>query len=188
MNNLIAQFEKEHTKMGGQFYQVSEETLVQTLSNILKEEKQVFIHQRIVEDFGLQQLVAGDSSHIRVIGPDTFTTSEEWRNQIKGATASVTNAVALIAFSGTVAISVAMDNSRLLSLSPQRNVVIARENQLVADLEEFLEKFGEEYVKKTSQLVFVSGTSRTADIEKVLIRGVHGPKFFDVILVTSNIG
>jgi L-lactate dehydrogenase complex protein LldG len=57
------------------------------------------------------------------------------------------------------------------------HVCIARASQLVADLKDALQYIKTRHAEKwPSQVTFASGPSRTADIEKTLVTGVHGPK------------
>lgn len=59
---------------------------------------------------------------------------------------------------------------RLTSLAPPVNVVLVPEHRLVGSLAEAVERMAAD----TS--VLITGTSRTADIEGILVRGVHGPR------------
>lgn len=77
----------------------------------------------------------------------------------------------VVARSGTLVIESRAGRSRLTSLAPPVNIVDARKAVLVASLEELFPLLN----PKTNS-VFISGTSRTADIEGILVRGVHGPK------------
>ena len=168
MNELIKQFEAGHTKMGGEVHLCQKDELNRVLNRILSQEKKVLFHEKLLEKFMLDPDELGKMKNIELINPGSFD-RESWREKIRTASASVTNAVALIAFSGTVVISSALDHSRLFSLSPERNVVLVYENQIVKNLDEFWEKYLEDASVSGSQIVFVTGTSRTADIEKKLI-------------------
>jgi L-lactate dehydrogenase complex protein LldG len=91
----------------------------------------------------------------------------------------------LIARSGTVMVSSAQGGGRQLSVYPPVHIVIARKNQLVESLEEaysgILEKYNDNL---PSQIALITGPSRTADIEKTLVLGAHGPKEIRVFLLT----
>ncbi|GAB4171665.1 MAG: lactate utilization protein C [Calditrichia bacterium] len=183
MSNLIQEFKAGHEKMGGVLHVVEKEKLVQKLNEILENESSSFIHHSLITDFGLPENPTEIHPTLKVFHPEMIENEEEWRKDIRNASAGITGAIALIAFSGTVVMSTHLDNSRLLSLSPERNIILAKEKQLITNLDEFFDKYADDLVKNQSQFVFVTGTSRTADIEKKLIRGVHGPTFFDVVLV-----
>jgi hypothetical protein len=83
-----------------------------------------------------------------------------------------------IAETGSVLLSTGPDRPRLASLTPPTHIVLIKENAIVAHLEEAMAGFAS---GRTS--VLVTGPSRTADIEGVLVRGVHGPGELIVVCV-----
>lgn len=90
--------------------------------------------------------------------------------------ATITRCKALIAATGSLLVTSSC-GGRGGSIVAPVHVVLARESQLVPDIESALalaEKSGD--VKKNSFLAVVTGCSRTADIEKLLVIGAHGPK------------
>ncbi len=97
--------------------------------------------------------------------------------------AGITGCEFLVARSGTVMVSSAQGGGRQLSVYPPVHIVIARKNQLVESLEEaysgILEKYNDNL---PSQIALITGPSRTADIEKTLVLGAHGPKEIRVFL------
>ncbi len=74
-----------------------------------------------------------------------------------------------IANTGSVVISNEPGRSRLASLTPPTHIVFIPESRIVQRVEDGMERATD----RTT--VIVTGTSRTADIESVLVRGVHGP-------------
>lgn len=90
----------------------------------------------------------------------------------------VTWADLAIAETGTVVLSAGLDRPRLASLAPPVHVVLVRKNDIVPHLEDAMERYGS---GRTS--VLITGPSRTADIEGVLVRGVHGPGQLIVVCV-----
>jgi L-lactate dehydrogenase complex protein LldG len=90
---------------------------------------------------------------------------------------------AAIAETGTVVLqNNPAQGSRILSLVPDYHLCIVLTDQLVATVPEAFAR-----LEKTSNLptTFISGPSATADIEMTRIRGVHGPRFLDVLVVTG---
>jgi len=84
----------------------------------------------------------------------------------------VTCCECLVARTGSVVVS-----TRLLSVLPPVHLVIARREQLVPDLDASMALLRQQYARRwPSALSVITGPSRTADIEKVLVMGAHGPK------------
>jgi L-lactate dehydrogenase complex protein LldG len=67
--------------------------------------------------------------------------------------------------------------------APEIHFVIAYENQIVADLPEALQEVS---IADSSQITVITGPSRTADIEKTLVLGAHGPKRLCVCVIRNN--
>ncbi|MBX3120403.1 MAG: LUD domain-containing protein [Fimbriimonadaceae bacterium] len=83
---------------------------------------------------------------------------------------SITTAKLAIAESGTLLLETGPDKSRLASLAPPRHIVLVSRESIVESLEEAMP-----FVSERSS-VFITGPSRTADIEGTLVHGVHGPR------------
>src|SRR5579884_2033102 len=84
-----------------------------------------------------------------------------------------------IAHTGTIVIR----NARRLTLLPDRLLCVVHEEQVV---ETVPEAFARLQPFASEPLTFISGPSATADIEMTRIRGVHGPRFLDVLLVRNS--
>jgi L-lactate dehydrogenase complex protein LldG len=90
---------------------------------------------------------------------------------------SITGCECLVARTGTIVMSAAQQNGRTTSVYAPIHICIAYSNQMIYDLKEALLFIKEKYSgNMPSLLTFASGPSRTADIEKTLVTGVHGPK------------
>ena len=100
------------------------------------------------------------------------------------ADVSVTTCECLVARTGTIVLSAAQQNGRTASVYAPVHICIAFSNQLVYDIKDALKLVKEKYNHQfPSLLSFATGPSRTADIEKTLVVGVHGPKEVYVFLV-----
>ncbi len=95
-----------------------------------------------------------------------------------------------IAESGTLLLRHGLGRPRLASLLAPCHIAIVFERQLVRGLGEaltiLLQRYGEEIFGPTSNLTFITGPSRTADIEMTLSLGIHGPPQLHVILVAEG--
>lgn len=99
----------------------------------------------------------------------------------------VTGCEALIARSGTIMVSSAQTRGRVMTAYPPVHVVIAFTSQLVTDLKEGFDLVKARHGGKLpSMLSSITGPSRTADIEKTLVMGAHGPKALYVFLVQDE--
>ena len=66
------------------------------------------------------------------------------------------------------------ENARLISLLPPVNLAVFPRSRILANLDELLSLLPKP-AEQTSSMVLITGPSRTADIEQILVRGVHGP-------------
>ena len=102
--------------------------------------------------------------------------------------ASVTGCELLVARTGSIIMSAAQQSGRTVSVYAPVHICIAYTNQLVFDIRDGLLLLKEKYKEQLPSLVtFASGPSRTADIEKTLVTGVHGPAEVFLFLVESPV-
>ena len=98
--------------------------------------------------------------------------------------AGITECDALIAQTGGVALTSRSAGGRALSVLPPHHVVLARREQLVADLPAALALLQRKYAPDfPSMISFITGPSRTGDIERILVLGAHGPKKLTILCV-----
>jgi L-lactate dehydrogenase complex protein LldG len=91
---------------------------------------------------------------------------------------------ALIAQTGSVLVTNRSAGGRALSVLPPHHVVLARRAQLVADLPAAFELLRQKYAANyPSMISFVTGPSRTGDIERILVLGAHGPKKLTILYI-----
>jgi L-lactate dehydrogenase complex protein LldG len=91
---------------------------------------------------------------------------------------------ALIARNGSVMVSNQNAAGRRLSIFPHHHIVIARTGQMVLDLKDAFALLKNKYGNQIPSMIStITGPSRTADIEKTLVLGAHGPKELFVFLV-----
>jgi L-lactate dehydrogenase complex protein LldG len=96
---------------------------------------------------------------------------------------TLTGCEAIVARTGTVLISSAK-NSHLYTVYPPIHIVVAFSSQVVMDLRDSFQLMKNKYGKNLpGMLSFISGPSTTADIEKTLVIGAHGPKEVFVFLI-----
>jgi L-lactate dehydrogenase complex protein LldG len=103
---------------------------------------------------------------------------------VERADVGITGCDALIAQTGSILLTARSAGGRALSVLPPHHIVIARESQLLPDLPAAFELLNKTYGDAYPSLItFITGPSRTADIERILVLGAHGPRILTVILL-----
>jgi len=93
----------------------------------------------------------------------------------------------LVARTGSVLMSSKQNSGRRLPAFANYHLVIAYSSQLVHGVQDALSELKKKYgTNYPSMIVNVSGPSRTADIEKTLVQGAHGPKEIYVFLTEDR--
>jgi len=115
--------------------------------------------------------------------PDEFTArSARAGIGISGVDYALADSGTLVVFSGS-------GRARSVSLLPPVHVAILKPEQIVSGLDDLFSVLGAESVDGNglaSAITFITGPSRTGDIEMTLVVGVHGPQQLHVILLATN--
>lgn len=126
----------------------------------------------------LSSVLAALPPTIRVHGPD------QDRTTLLAADCGLSTAQAGIAETGTLVLVAADERHRLCSLLPPRHLVLLPCSRLCASLGAALASLSAADGRPRSPTItFVTGPSRTADIELELVIGVHGPRHLHVLLI-----
>ncbi|MGH7933961.1 MAG: LutC/YkgG family protein [Candidatus Binataceae bacterium] len=104
------------------------------------------------------------------------------RNQIAGCDMGVAEAHYAVAATGTLAVVATPRRPNSLTLLPPINVIIVHADRVLSDLAAVVAALGAETFA-THRVSLITGPSRTADIEKMIVLGVHGPKQLYVAMV-----
>jgi L-lactate dehydrogenase complex protein LldG len=103
--------------------------------------------------------------------------AQNFSNDLAACDASITSCELVIARTGSIMMSSAQQSGRTVSVYAPVHICIAYTDQLVYDIKDALLKMKEKYGENLPSLItLATGPSRTADIEKTLVVGVHGPK------------
>jgi len=123
---------------------------------------------------------------------DTYIAQQLELNQIPfsfdethfdGMQAGITGCEFLVSRTGSVLVSSSSQSGRQLNVFPPIHIVLAHVSQLVNYLDEALVAVQQKYGNHLPSIIStITGPSRTADIEKTLVLGAHGPKEFVVFL------
>jgi L-lactate utilization protein LutC len=114
--------------------------------------------------------------------------ARQYRDRCFSAAAGITGVDFALAETGSLILTSNTEGSQLSSLAPPIHIAFYLRSQILGTLEEVLQGLAISGAEAASgrSIVFVTGTSRTADIEQILIRGVHGPREMHAILVEES--
>jgi len=120
-----------------------------------------------------------------VAGVETLWTDGGFAvRDLEACDAGLTACEALVAQTGSVLVTSRSSGGRALSVLPPHHVVVATREQLVPDLSAAFALLRRKYDGDfPSTISFITGPSRTGDIERILVLGAHGPKQLTVLLV-----
>lgn len=160
---LEVEFAENFTKLLGRFsFCFNEKELVQQLQLLFETRKWENIYCR--EDVLKQTLSASGFKQ-------TYT------NDLPNCDTSITGCECLVARTGSIILSSAQQSGRTVSVYAPVHICIAYTDQLVYDIKDSLSLLKNKYFENLPSLItMATGPSRTADIEKTLVVGVHGPK------------
>jgi L-lactate dehydrogenase complex protein LldG len=120
---------------------------------------------------------------LRALGAEVLRADDpRWRERIGDVGVGVTAAIRGLAATGTVGLACGPGSPRATSLVPPAHVCLLSEADLVNDLSEALDGIS----PLPSALTWISGPSRSADLEMTLTLGVHGPATVDVVIVARD--
>lgn len=169
---MEVEFAEQFTKLQGKFiYCINQQEFAFQLSSLIKKqdwEKVYCLEEKLIAPVATQlasRLVKTDLANCDV---------------------SVTGCESLVARTGTIVLSSAQLSGRTTSVYAPIHICIAYTSQLVYDLKDALQAAKDKYgTNLPSLLTFATGPSRTADIEKTLVVGVHGPKEVYLFLIEA---
>ena len=105
----------------------------------------------------------------------------------QNADLGLTSCEALVARTGSILVSAATASGRRLSIYPDQHLVVARSSQVVAEIDDALRLMQQRYGAVLPSMVsLTTGPSRTADIEKTLVLGAHGPRRLVLFLLEDS--
>ncbi len=128
------------------------------------------------ESRGWKQLLCSDKRLLHLFQNNKLNIAELADPAIEKAEACITDCEVLVARTGSVIFSSRQYMGRSASIFYPVHIIIAYANQVVADIEDGLELMKKRYGTELPSMINLNtGPSRTADIEKTLVVGVHGP-------------
>lgn len=103
-------------------------------------------------------------------------------DELERCDAGISACDALIAQTGSALVTSRSAGGRALSVLPPHHVILARKDQLVRDLSAAFALVQKRYAGRYPSFIgFITGPSRTGDIERILVLGAHGPKKLTIV-------
>lgn len=106
-------------------------------------------------------------------------------DRLESAGVGLTGADAAAATTGTLILSTGEGKSRIPTVLPPVHIAVITLDQILPRIEDWLAReraAGGPALNESANVCFISGPSRTADIEKQLVLGVHGPRRVQVVV------
>lgn len=164
-------FAKKLTALNGKFvFCESEKAFVEDLSGLIKENNwdNVFCFETKIGDLLKQGNIGYYDSSVSIIP----------------ANIGITFCECLIARTGSVIVTSKQVSGRRLPVYSNIHIVVAYTSQLVYNIKDGIKFIRSKYEDQIpSMIATITGPSRTADIEKTLVQGAHGPKEIYVFLI-----
>jgi len=173
-DSLDITFAQEFTKASGQFIYCEDEfELKVNLTSLIAENNWEHIYCL--------------DKNIKKILNDTGIPFSSEESSFADMEVGITNCEFLIARLGSIMVSSKQTAGRRLNVFPPAHIVFAESSQIVPDIKQALQAIQEKYTNDLPSLISViTGPSRTADIEKTLVMGAHGPKNLFVFLLDKQ--
>lgn len=142
--------------------------------------------EQIIDQLGATRIAVSNLELVtRVVG--SITTTEFIENAPKNVLfdcdLGITSAQWAIAETGTLVLESEMENHRLTSLVPTVHLCILKASRIRQTLSEILELTSKNLSRT---ITFITGASRTSDIELTLAIGVHGPAELHVVVIADD--
>ena len=179
LDEQVALFAKQSDVLRTEFRECASTTeAAQHIAGLAREDgwKRIAFHSGALANAVAADLPAG----LALLPLESGYTAEA----LEACDAGLTECESLVAQTGSVCVTSRSSGGRALSVLPPHHIVIASRGQFVADLSAAYERLAAKYrADYPSFICFISGPSRTGDIERILVLGAHGPKKLTVLLV-----
>ena len=172
----IGEFIRHFEKLAGKAFRVPDLDSARTcVANLLENSSAVASNSAFLRACGIASM-PGVRSGIQDV--------DELRQACADAAVGITSADYALSSTGTLVLLSSTSEARLISLLPPLHIAVIPSSAILSDLDELFTMLPEP-AEQTSSMVLISGPSRTADIEQILVRGVHGPGEIRVIVVDN---
>jgi len=183
-DQLIERFESESIRVGVRFYRAaSAEAAFQHIEAVCKarEAKRIVGWQaQVIADVGLRERLQE-----RGVEFLSETNGREFIRTAEAADIGISGVDYALADTGTLVLLACKGQARSISLLPPVHIALVRPRQILSGLSDLFPILRADAKSSdlSSAITFVTGPSRTADIELTLVVGVHGPQQLHVLLL-----
>ena len=160
---------------------------IETLARRLNVQRAVRSGQPVFDGIPVDAAFSNNGATITTMVHGDTATRQSLRKEVRQAGLGLTGADYALAETGSIVILPRRGLSRLVSLVPPVHVALVRPEELLEGLDDLFLLRRLEYYRNGgemgSYLNFITGPSRTADIEMTIVQGVHGPKEVHLVLL-----
>jgi L-lactate dehydrogenase complex protein LldG len=174
--DLLQRFEREAECLNMDFYQAMDWG-----------DAGAWLKAQILDSRWSEMVVTPDSDSVelgRRIGARVLVGERDCGPMLKSVDLAITSCECIIARTGSIVLTSHQGFGRVVSILPPNHLVVVRRGQIVFDLGEAIRYLQTRHGRFwPSMMSIVTGPSRTADIEKTLVLGAHGPKRLLVLVL-----
>lgn len=189
---LVEQFKRELEAVGGVFHCASSaeaacDHIVQVASSH-RTRLAIGWNVALIEEIGLRTRL--EQAEIQFFTRSEGVNAEDFAKRAPAAEIGVTAVDYALADTATLVLGAGLGRARSVSLLPPVHIALLKPDQIIPGLDELFPLLADNYAKSNesldSALTFITGPSRTADIELTLVVGVHGPQELHVVLLDEG--
>jgi L-lactate dehydrogenase complex protein LldG len=170
-------FGQKLENLGGKVFRVANTSgVVPAISGLLAQKSAVASNAPFLRKCGITGLPQVHAA---------FTEREELKAACAAADIGITSVDYALAATGSFVMISSHNEARLVSLLPPAHIAIIPRSRILANLDELL-SIVPLPADRSSSMVLITGPSRTADIEQILVRGVHGPGEVYAVIVDDE--
>jgi L-lactate dehydrogenase complex protein LldG len=183
-SDLIGRFESEVTRVGGRFYRATNaESACEYVEKVAAAERASTIicsNGELADEMDLRRHFEGKGIQFITESTESNIVREAARAEI-----GLTGVDYALAETGSLVLLARPEQARSVSLLPPVHIALIRPEQVIGGFDELFELLRADFEATgvRSAVTFITGPSRTADIELTLVVGVHGPQQLHVVLI-----